>query len=64
MAVIPNHTESNRELVAFRAPRTLVDEVRKLARRDGDTQATILRRLIRSALNAERRSLEHGGGER
>jgi hypothetical protein len=59
MAGSSSTPDRNRELIAFRAPRTLVDEVRKLARRDAETQASTLRRLIRGGLELERRT-NHG----
>jgi len=42
------------ELVAFRAPVRLADEVRKLAQRDAETCASTYRRLLRTALELER----------
>ena len=47
---------ANRELVAFRAPRGLGDEVRRLAQRDGETLASTFRRLLRAGLDLERRA--------
>jgi hypothetical protein len=60
MANTPQRNDSNRELLAFRAPCALVDEVRSIARRDAETTATILRRLLRVGLDTERRNEQAG----
>ena len=47
--------DDDRELITFRAPREHVDAVRLIARREAETQATILRRLLRAGLALEQR---------
>lgn len=45
-----------KQLVTLRMPSTVVDEVRRLAERDAETQSSILRRLVRHGLDFERRT--------
>ena len=41
-----------------RVPRDLRDEVQHIARREGECESTVIRRLLRLALDVERRSVE------
>jgi hypothetical protein len=45
-----NREHGARELVAFRAQRDFVDEIRKIARRDGETLASTIRTLLRHGI--------------
>jgi hypothetical protein len=47
------------QVITLRVPRTLTDEVRQLATRDSESQATTLRRLLHQALKSER-TQRHG----
>lgn len=47
---------STKELVTARIPRTVADEVRRIAERDAESQSTVIRRLLRFGLDVERRS--------
>lgn len=48
---------ANKTLVTIRIPSKVADEVRRLVERDDESQSTVLRRLIKSGLTVERRSL-------
>jgi hypothetical protein len=48
---------ATKEIVTTRIPRSVVDEIRRVAERDAESQATVIRRLLRFALDAERRSV-------
>lgn len=53
MAKHPSKIE-DRDFLAFRVGRTVADEVRLIARREAETQASVLRRLVRRGLQVER----------
>ena len=44
---------ATKALLTIRAPRKLCDEVRSIATREGETQSTIVRRLLRLGLEIE-----------
>jgi len=46
-----------KEIVYTRIPQALRDEVRRIAQRDGECESTVIRRLLRTALDVERRSV-------
>ena len=46
-------TPTEKELLTIRAPRQICDEVRSIATREGETQSTIVRRLLRRGLETE-----------
>jgi hypothetical protein len=46
-------TTATKEVVATRLPSAVVDEVRRIAERDAESQATVIRRLLRQALDLE-----------
>ena len=48
------------ELVTTRIPRAVVDEVRRIAEREAESQATVIRRLLKVALDVERRAEDRG----
>jgi Arc/MetJ-type ribon-helix-helix transcriptional regulator len=48
---------ATKEIITTRIPRSVVDEIRRVAERDAESQATVIRRLLRFALDAERRSV-------
>ena len=54
---------ATKELLTLRVPRDIVDEVRRLAAQESETQSTIFRRLIRSALKREHERRESSGDE-
>jgi metal-responsive CopG/Arc/MetJ family transcriptional regulator len=47
---------ATKQIVAARIPRSVVDEVRRIADRESESTSTIIRRLLRSGLDMERRS--------
>ena len=49
-------SQHDRELIAFRAPVALAEQVRVMARAEGETIASIYRRLLRTALQTTRQS--------
>jgi hypothetical protein len=51
-------TIPNREVVAFRLPSRVLDEVRALAAAEDESQAAILRRLIKTGLQSEPRRID------
>ena len=51
---------TDQQVITLRVPRTLTDEVRALAAREAESQATTLRRLLRLALKHERKQHDHG----
>jgi hypothetical protein len=44
-----------KEIVTARIPRTVIDELRRIADRDSESQSTVIRRLLRIGLDADRR---------
>jgi hypothetical protein len=56
-------TLPEKELITIRVPRKLGDELRSVATREGETQSTIVRRLIRRGLESEQRRREDHGDE-
>lgn len=44
------------KFITLRVPTNIDAEVRRIAEREQETQSTILRRLLRSGLDAERRT--------
>jgi hypothetical protein len=59
-----NVDNTARQLLAFRASRALANGIRQVARRDAETAASTLRRLIRIGLDAERRGATTDRGDR
>jgi hypothetical protein len=57
-------TDDKNILTTLRIPRQLSDEVRSLASREGEAQATVLRRLLRVGLEHERRHNADTGARR
>jgi hypothetical protein len=51
-----------KEIVTLRLPRQLCDEVRRTAVREGESQSTILRRLLRRGLQTENRAFDETTG--
>jgi hypothetical protein len=49
-------TNTPKEFVALRVSRKVLDEVRSIARREDESQAVVLRRLLTRGLDTERRS--------
>lgn len=43
-----------KQFITIRVSRRIADEVRQLAKREDETQSTILRRLLRNGLRLER----------
>jgi metal-responsive CopG/Arc/MetJ family transcriptional regulator len=56
-------SHATKEIVTARIPRAVVDEVRRIAERDSESQSTVIRRLLRVGLDSERRSLATVGGQ-
>ena len=53
-AAIPHDTE----LLAARIPRRIIDEIKSIAIREDENRSTIVRRLLRRALDQERRGTD------
>jgi hypothetical protein len=51
-------SDTTKPLITFRIPRKVIDEVRRIALVEQETQSSILRRLLRRGLAEEHR----GGG--
>ena len=47
-----------KRLITFRSVETEANEVRRIADREGESQSTVIRRLLRLGLDAERRASE------
>jgi len=45
------------EIVAARLPRHVIDEIESIARREEENRSTIVRRLLRRALEQERQAV-------
>jgi hypothetical protein len=52
------HTNDTQEHLALRIPRTMADEVRRLAAEEHETKSVVIRRLLKRALQQEQRSAE------
>jgi hypothetical protein len=53
-------TLHEKEILTLRVPRSFVDEVRRIAAGESESQSTILRRLLRFGLENERQRIEGG----
>jgi hypothetical protein len=51
---------NSKKIVATRIPHSLVNEIGRIAERDSESQSTVIRRLLRQAIDAERRSALQG----
>jgi hypothetical protein len=50
-------------IVTVRAPRAVVDEVRRIAEREAESESTVIRRLLRAGLAAEHRASAVGAAQ-
>jgi len=50
-----------KKVIAFRASREIADRVREIARREDESESSVLRRLVRSALQTEQRAAADRG---
>jgi hypothetical protein len=57
MAITTLQNES--EILATRVPRRVVAEIQLIAEREDENRSTIVRRLLRRALDQERRQRDH-----
>lgn len=56
MAEITQHSTDDFEILAARVPRRVVDEIESIAKSEDENRSTIIRRLLRRALDSERRN--------